>query len=282
MYIRRIKMLRPKRKIEYLRTLTLNRIIDQAIKYDMWNGIIIWGEKRLGKSALALRKLRYAWGSWQKAFQHLVFTHTEFLNLFQKYRDEYTAYIEESGIAPEALELAISRRCRGIVWDDISSFLHATTMNYMDKEVQILINNLTLIAQYISNLIITTDDIDKVPSVIFNEINFIIYAVDRGQAIVFYLKKWPKFRGAAGKSYKKIYTLFGVEWEKLPPKIELLYRKIRHEHTLSLEELASFRPIFNELDREWRDNEKTYTIPKKEVVVDRVSDLIDKLHELID
>ena len=105
-------ILRPIRQIDYLRTLTLNEIIQQAIQYDMWNGMIIWGEKRLGKSALALRKLRYAWGSWERALQHLVFTHTEFMSIFHKYRERVGQLLDEEGVP---LEKVIQNRCRGVV-----------------------------------------------------------------------------------------------------------------------------------------------------------------------
>ncbi len=260
--------LKPSRKIDYLRKLTLNRIIDQAIRFDMWNGFLVWGEKRMGKSSLALKKARYAWGSWKKVFEHLVFTHEEFLSIFSQYKDKVGQAID-TGSINKAIEL----RCRAIIWDDISAFLHATTMNYLDKNVMTLINNMTLISQYVANLFITTDDVDKVPSVLFNEVNFVIYATDRGEAIVFYLKKWPKFRGSAGKSYRKLYTLFGITWSGLPSEIELLYRQYRHGHTLELEEIASFRP--------GEEEDEKFDVGEKEISISSDDDLIDAIEKLL-
>jgi len=275
--------IKPKRLVKYIRDhLDPNLLLLQAYYYDFINTIVVWGPKRHGKSAWAIKKARYMHGSWDKAFEHLCFTVDEFLEIYEKYRMKIEGILNRDDLSPDEIyKMRVLGRCKCLVWDDVSAYFHASTVNYWDMTVAEAINKFVLAGQYIANLIITTDDIDKMPENLWREVEFQVYAFERGRALVLKKAKMPKFKGQA-RAYIKTYPMWIIYWRDVRPEIRIAYERIRDKHSSMLKELAHLKSIMKEDETEVEDHVEPYTGEYKDgVMIKDIDDLKTKLEDLL-
>jgi hypothetical protein len=191
----------------------LAHIIRDAIKNDKHNVIPIWGEMGLGKTSLALWIMYDIYEKWDLVFKNLAFTFWEFQALIR-----------------DAVEY--DYRIAMILWDDIAVYFHRASIVYTNPIIKTFFARYNFVRPYVANVLTTSPNIEFIPRQLLDFATADIFVKARGIGDFDRSKLQRNYKGKS-LTRRKNYDGVDVEWEPLPPEVELRYKTLRHEHAVA-------------------------------------------------